>query len=72
MIELSTLIQVQQTLNLITGMLLPFINQNKTLSDEEYDRIVLFAVCWSVGGAYEPSDRQIMHDYLKSNGFAIP
>jgi len=53
-------------------MLMPFVNQNKTLGDDEYDRIVLFCIVWAVGGVYEPSDRVIFHDYLKSNGFPIP
>lgn len=49
-----------------------YINQNKTLSDDEYDRIVLFAIVWSVGGVYEPNDRFLIHDYLKTNGMPIP
>jgi len=59
-------------LNLITGLLYNFATLNKTLQDDEYERIVLFAVTRACAGIYEPADRFIVHDFLKSNGFPLP
>jgi len=47
-------------------MLTSYLNMNKTLSEEEYERIVAFCISWAIGGIYEPADRVKFHEYLKS------
>jgi dynein heavy chain len=46
----------------MTGFLIPFVNSNKTLSDEEYEKLVIFSMVWSLGGILEASDRNIVHE----------
>jgi dynein heavy chain len=54
---LDSICLVTNSLNLLTGLLLPYNNNNKILSDIEYERIVLYAISWATGGVYENSDR---------------
>lgn len=54
---LDPICMVTNTLNLITGFLLPYNNNNKILTDQEYERIVLYSLCWATAGLYENSDR---------------
>jgi hypothetical protein len=51
--NISTIIKVTNFLNLLTGCLLQYVNSNKTLSEEEYEKYILFSITWSIGGVYE-------------------
>jgi hypothetical protein len=61
-IPLQEVCYVTSTLNLLTGVMLQY--SNKTLSDADYERCVLFAIAWGVAGTYENSDRMIFNEWL--------
>jgi len=42
------------------------------LSEEEYEKYVLFSITWSIGGVYEVPDRIILNEYLWSKGYPLP
>ena len=41
------------TLNLLNGLLKPLINGNKTLTESDYEKALVYALTWSIGGIYE-------------------
>lgn len=73
MINLSPVIALFNTLNLLTGCLQPFMLQDKTLTNEEYERLVVFSITWAIGGVYEAEDRVRFHELLiTSNAGVMP
>jgi len=69
-IFLENICYVTSTLNLLTGVMLQY--SNKTLSDMDYERCVLFAIAWGTAGTYENSDRMIFNEWLSSKGAQMP
>ena len=55
--DLSSIIKVTNSLNLLSGCLVKIVNANKTLSEEDYEKYVLYSICWGIGGVYENRDR---------------
>lgn len=70
--QLSPLIKVQMTLNLLNGLLLPLVQANKTLSEGDYEKAVVYAISWAVAGTFEVSDRAQFHEYMWSKGAPLP
>ena len=70
--DVSLLIKITNTLNLLTGMLKPLNILNKVLSEQDYEKIIIYCITWAVGGVYEMQDRQTMHEYLWSKGAPLP
>jgi len=64
--------KVLTCLNLITGSLAPFVQTGKMLDDQQLERFVCYAICWSVGGLYEAADRDAFHNILFSKSAPIP
>jgi dynein heavy chain len=48
----------------MTGFLIPFVEVNKTLTDEEYEKLFIFSIVWACGGIMEAADRSIIHELL--------
>lgn len=71
-IDISYTIKVTNTLNMLQGFLHHLANNNKTLSELEYEKIVLFSLTWALAGIYEAIDRQYFHEYLVAKGAPIP
>lgn len=51
--DISHVIKVTMTLNLLNGILKPLVNSNKTLSEADYEKVVVFSLAWAVGGIFE-------------------
>ena len=59
----SWLIRIKNFLLLIESLLL----SKKDTSDKSYlEKIVIFALCWSIGSLYEQENRRVFHEILKS------
>lgn len=56
-IDISYVMKVTQTLNLLNGILKPLVNANKTLTEQDYEKVVVFALSWALGGIFEVADR---------------
>jgi len=69
---ISPIIKITNFLNLLTGCLLKYVQQNRILSEEDYEKYILFSIIWSFGGVYEVPDRQLFHEYLWQKGYPIP
>lgn len=70
--DVSLLIKVTNTLNLLTGILKPLNALNKIVSEQDYEKLVIFSLTWAVGGIYESADRNAFHEYLWSKGAPLP
>jgi len=70
--SISAILKVTNFINLLTGCLLPYVNSNKTLSEEDYEKFIIFSLTWALGGIYEMADRYIFHEYLWSKGYPLP
>jgi len=70
--NISEIIQVTQFCNFMTGFLRPFVAANKSLTDQEYERLVIFSIVWSIGGILEVADRNIVHELLQQKGAPMP
>ncbi len=60
MMDLSIPIKITNTMSLING-LLKNVPPGTKLPDIEYEKIVVFAISWAVGGLYEASERFSFH-----------
>lgn len=72
MMDVSPVINVLNTLNLLTGCLQHFVQIQKTLSEQEYERLVVFSLAWAIGGIYEAQDRIRMHELFLSKNAPVP
>lgn len=72
MMKLDPVCKIIQVLNLLVGLLEPYVKSNKTLSEQALEKIAVFAIVWGVGGVYEPADRQVFHEFLASKGAPLP
>jgi len=70
--SISPILKITNFINLLTGCLLPYVNSNKTLSEEDYEKYIIFSLTWALGGIYEMADRYLFHEYLWSKGYPLP
>lgn len=63
--QISPAIMTIQLLNLLSGLLSVYDEAGETLSLEELDIIMAYAVAWSCGGLFEPEDRVKIDDFLR-------
>lgn len=63
-IDISYVMKVTQTLNLLNGILKPLVSVNKTLTEQDYERVLIFALTWGLGGVFEVPDRIQFHEFL--------
>lgn len=71
-IDISFVMKVLQTLNLLNGILKPLVSANKTLTEQDYEKVVVFALVWGMGGVYENPDRVLFHEFLSQKGAPLP
>jgi len=71
-IEISSIIKVTNLLNLLTGILMPVVSQNRSLSNDEYERIFVWCLSWAFGGIYEAKERQEFHEWLVAKNAPMP
>jgi hypothetical protein len=63
MMDLSPPMKITNTLSLINGML-KVLTPGSKLSDVDYEKVVVFAVSWAVGGLYEAAERSQFQEFL--------
>jgi dynein heavy chain len=51
--EINYVCKVIMTLNMLVGILKPLVQANKTLTESDYERVVVYALTWAVGGIFE-------------------
>lgn len=71
MMDLSPPMKITNTLSLINGML-KVLTPGSKLSDVDYEKVVVFAISWAVGGLYEAVERAQFHEYLQSKNCPLP
>lgn len=71
MMDVSQAMKISNTLSLING-LLKNVPAGTKLSDADYEKVVVFAVSWAVGGLYEAAERFQFHEYLQSKNCPLP
>ena len=60
MMDVSLPIKITNTMSLING-LLKGLPVGSKISDQDYEKIVVFAISWAVGGLYEAAERFQFH-----------
>lgn len=71
MMDLTIAQKITNTLSLING-LLKSVPAGSKLSDGDYEKVVVYAIAWAVGGLYEAGERFQFHDYLQSKNAPLP
>lgn len=74
-ISISTPLKVINTLNLVNGLLKPLssnANANIRLSNQDYEKVVVFSLAWAIGGLYEAAERSQFHEYLQTKNCPLP
>ncbi|XP_074645893.1 dynein axonemal heavy chain 5-like [Tubulanus polymorphus] len=62
---------IRQAIDLLDG-LIPSSDENKTLSKEHIQRLIVFSIMWSVGALLELSERKKMEEFLKGLEYKLP
>jgi len=70
--ELSSICKVTNLLNLLTGLLIPVVKSNRTLSESEYEKLFVWSVAWAFGGIYEEKERLEFQDWLVGKNAPLP
>jgi len=55
--EISNVIKVLMTLNVLVGIIKPLVSSNKTLTEADYEKVIVYALTWAIGGVMEAQDR---------------
>jgi dynein heavy chain len=55
--EISYVIRIVMTLNVLVGILRPLVQSNKTLTETDYEKVIVYAITWAIGGVFEAQDR---------------
>jgi formylmethanofuran dehydrogenase subunit E-like metal-binding protein len=66
---------VINTINLVNGLLKPLstnVNANVKLSNQDYEKVVVFCLAWAIGGLYEAAERAQFHEYLQTKNCPLP
>ena len=71
MMSVSLQLKLINTLNFING-LLRVLPQGVKLTEVEYERVVIYAISWAIGGLYEANERFQFHEYLQSKNAQLP
>jgi dynein heavy chain len=69
--QIETPIKVTNTINLINGILRT-LPAGKFLPEKDYEKVVVFAMSWAIGGLYEYNERYQFQEYLMSIGAPLP
>jgi len=63
-IDISPVIMVTNVLNLLTGCLYKIDDKNKAISENDFEKFIIYSIAWAIGGIYEANDRNLFHEYL--------
>lgn len=69
--QIESNIKVSNTVNLLNGMLRS-LPAGKYLPEKDYEKMVVFAISWAIGGLYEYNERYQFQEYLMSIGAPLP
>lgn len=69
--QLTLPLKVINSLNLIGGML-RVLPAGTKMAEQDYQRIITYAIAWAVGGLYEAQERFQFHQYLQSKNCQLP
>lgn len=69
--SISTPLKIISTLGLVNG-LLKGLGPGVKLDEQDYERVVVYALSWAVGGLYEAPERAAFHEYLQNKGAPLP
>lgn len=69
--DLSIPIKITNTMSLING-LLKNVPPGTKLADVDYEKVVVYAISWAVGGLFEAAERVQFHEYLQSKNCPLP
>ena len=71
MMAVTPPLKIINTTSLINGILAQ-VPVGTKLTDQEYERVVVYAITWAVGGLYESQERFQFHEYLQSKNAPLP
>lgn len=71
MMDVSLAMKIMNTLSLING-LLKSVPAGTKLSDLDYEKVVVYALSWAVGGLYEAAERFQFHEFLQTKNAPLP
>jgi dynein heavy chain len=71
MMDVSQAMKISNTMSLING-LLKNVPAGTKLSDADYEKVVVYAISWAVGGLYEAAERFQFHEFLQSKNCPLP
>ena len=72
--RLFPVLRMSMVLNLLNGII-PKISSGKNtkkFTEADYNRIIVFAIIWGVGGVFEPAERNQIQEWMKDRNLDIP
>jgi dynein heavy chain len=71
MMDVSIPLKVINTLSFVSGLLKP-LPAGVKLSDQDYEKVLTYAISWAVGGLYEAQERFQFHEWLQQKNCSLP
>lgn len=71
MMDVSIPLKVINTLSFVNGILKQ-VPAGVKLSDNDYEKILTYAISWAVGGLYEAQERFQFHEWLQQKNCILP
>jgi len=65
-------IMITQTLNLLSAILQPIVEQQTQISEEQFEKILVYCIAWGCAGLFETEDREKFHKFLESKNAPMP
>ena len=65
-------LKINQLLNLMTALLLGFLEKQEQLDKASYEKFFTYSIAWSIGGMFETEEREKFHKYLESKNAPLP
>ena len=70
--SLPEVVRITQLLNLLTALLAPDIEAQRTIDKGNFEKLWVYCLTWSHGGLLEQDDREKFHKYLESRCSILP
>lgn len=65
-------IRINQMLNLLTALLLQFLEKGEQLKQVEFNKFFAYSMAWALGGLFETEEREKFHKYMETKGAPLP
>ena len=65
-------LRINQLLNLLTAILLHFLERQEQIDKTTYERIFVYCVAWAIGGLFETEEREKFHKFLEQRNAPLP